>query len=127
MLHYTNVFDAMIDAAYFAMADLNFTNIPVVVSETGWLKKGDQSEPAATNDNGDTYNNNLVRHVVNNTGTPKHPGNVLMFCLLSNKIQHLYKLVDTFHHYLYLVFSIISMLPLPFNYCSKSFGHLKSL
>lgn len=74
MLHYTNVFDAMIDAAYFAMADLNFTNIPVVVSETGWPSKGDQSEPAATVDNADTYNSNLVRHVLNNTGTPKHPG-----------------------------------------------------
>ncbi|KAL2897469.1 Glucan endo-1 3-beta-glucosidase 2 [Bienertia sinuspersici] len=30
LLHYTNVFDAMVDAAYFAMADLNFTNIPII-------------------------------------------------------------------------------------------------
>ena len=74
MLHYTNVFDAMIDDAYFAMADLNFTNIPVVVSETGWPSKGDQNEPSTTVDNADTYNSNLVRHVLNNTGTPKHPG-----------------------------------------------------
>lgn len=74
MLHYTNVFDAMIDVAYFAMADLNFTNIPVVVSETGWPSKEDHNEPSATVDNADTYNSNLVRHVLNNTGTPKHPG-----------------------------------------------------
>ncbi|KAH9296623.1 hypothetical protein KI387_040211, partial [Taxus chinensis] len=74
MLHYTNVFDAMVDAAYFAMADLNFTNIPVVVGETGWPSKGDPAlEAAATIDNADTYNSNLVRHVLNNTGTPKHP------------------------------------------------------
>eukprot|EP01018_Ginkgo_biloba_P006034 Gb_41350 [translate_table: standard] len=74
LLHYTNVFDAMVDAAYFAMADLNFTNIPLVVTETGWPSKGDVGEPTATVDNADTYNSNLVRHILNNTGTPKHPG-----------------------------------------------------
>lgn len=74
LLHYTNVFDAMVDAAYFAMSSLNFTNIPVVVTETGWPSMGDADEPDATVDNADTYNSNLVRHVLNSTGTPKLPG-----------------------------------------------------
>ncbi|XP_031271704.1 glucan endo-1,3-beta-glucosidase 3-like [Pistacia vera] len=74
LLHYTNVFDAIVDAAYFAMSDLNFTNIPIVVLESGWPSKGDSSEPDATVDNANTYNSNLIRHVLNNTGTPKHPG-----------------------------------------------------
>ncbi|XP_068661201.1 glucan endo-1,3-beta-glucosidase 3-like [Aristolochia californica] len=74
MLHYTNVFDAVVDAARFAMAYLNFTNIPVVVTESGWPAKGDSSEPDATVDNANTYNSNLIRHVLNNTGTPKYPG-----------------------------------------------------
>ncbi|XP_074320841.1 glucan endo-1,3-beta-glucosidase 3-like [Silene latifolia] len=74
LLHYTNVFDAVIDAAYFAMSYLNFTNIPVVVTETGWPSKGDSSEPDATIENADTYNSNLIRHIINNTGTPKRPG-----------------------------------------------------
>lgn len=74
LLHYTNVFDAVVDAAYFAMSDLNFTNIKVVVTESGWPSKGDASEPDATLDNANTYNSNLIRHVLNNTGTPKHPG-----------------------------------------------------
>ncbi|GAB2228653.1 hypothetical protein Droror1_Dr00022775 [Drosera rotundifolia] len=74
LLHYTNVFDAVVDAAYFSMSYLNFTNVPVVVTETGWPSKGDSSEPDATIDNADTYNSNLIRHVLNNTGTPKHPG-----------------------------------------------------
>ncbi|XP_057758382.1 glucan endo-1,3-beta-glucosidase 3-like isoform X1 [Arachis stenosperma] len=73
MLHYTNVFDAVIDAAYFAMSYLNFTNIPVVVTESGWPSKGDSSESDATIDNANTYNSNLIRHVLNNSGTPKHP------------------------------------------------------
>lgn len=74
LLHYTNVFDAIVDAAYFAMSDLNFTNIPLVVLESGWPSKGDSSESDATIDNANTYNSNLIRHVLNNTGTPKHPG-----------------------------------------------------
>ncbi|KAM0936983.1 putative glucan endo-1,3-beta-D-glucosidase [Dioscorea sansibarensis] len=74
LLHYTNVFDAVVDAAYFAMASLNITNVPVVVMESGWPRKGDANEPDATVDNADTYNSNLIRHVLNNTGTPKHPG-----------------------------------------------------
>ncbi|XP_010271297.1 PREDICTED: glucan endo-1,3-beta-glucosidase 2 [Nelumbo nucifera] len=74
LLHYTNVFDAVVDAAYFAMAYLNFTNVPIVVTESGWPSKGDKNEPDATLDNANTYNSNLIRHVLNNTGTPKHPG-----------------------------------------------------
>ncbi|KAL0917360.1 hypothetical protein M5K25_012414 [Dendrobium thyrsiflorum] len=74
LLHYTNVFDAVVDAAYFAMAYLNVTNLPVVVMESGWPHKGDANEPDATTDNANTYNSNLIRHVLNNTGTPKHPG-----------------------------------------------------
>lgn len=74
LLHYTNVFDAIVDAAYFAMSDLNFTNIPIVVTESGWPSKGDSSEPDATPENANTYNSNLIRHVLNNTGTPKRHG-----------------------------------------------------
>ncbi|XP_023738702.1 glucan endo-1,3-beta-glucosidase 3 [Lactuca sativa] len=74
LLHYTNVFDAVVDAAYFAMLYLNYTNIPIVVTESGWPSKGDSNEPDATLDNANTYNSNLIKHVLNTTGTPKHPG-----------------------------------------------------
>ncbi|KAI3884874.1 hypothetical protein MKW92_001243 [Papaver armeniacum] len=72
-LHYTNVFDSVVDAAYSAMAYLNITNVPIVVTESGWPSKGDASEPDATLENANTYNSNLIRHVLNNTGTPMHP------------------------------------------------------
>ncbi|KAK6122407.1 hypothetical protein DH2020_043849 [Rehmannia glutinosa] len=74
LLHYNNVFDAIVDAAYFAMSYLNFTNVPITVTESGWPSKGDSSERDATLENANTYNSNLIRHVLNNTGTPKHPG-----------------------------------------------------
>lgn len=73
LLHYTNVLDAMVDAAYFSMKNLNITDVVVLVSETGWPSKGDSKEPYATIDNADTYNSNLIKHVLDRSGTPLHP------------------------------------------------------
>ncbi|GAB2298884.1 hypothetical protein Dimus_032962 [Dionaea muscipula] len=74
LLHYTNVLDAMIDSAYFSMKNLNVTDVVVLVAETGWPSKGDaEEEPYATVDNADTYNSNLIKHVLDHSGTPLHP------------------------------------------------------
>ncbi|KAF5474817.1 hypothetical protein F2P56_006677 [Juglans regia] len=73
LLHYTNVLDAMIDAAYFSMKNLNVTDVPVLVTESGWPSKGDSKEPYATIDNADTYNSNLIKHILDHSGTPLHP------------------------------------------------------
>ncbi|GMH05297.1 hypothetical protein Nepgr_007137 [Nepenthes gracilis] len=73
LLHYSNVFDAMIDSAYFSMKNLNVTDVVVLVTETGWPSKGDAKEPYATKDNADTYNSNLIKHVFDRSGTPYHP------------------------------------------------------
>ncbi|KAG0479341.1 hypothetical protein HPP92_010199 [Vanilla planifolia] len=75
LLHYTNLFDAMVDAAHFALRSLNFSQIPLLVTETGWPSVGDpKTEPFATRDNADTYNSNLIKHVVvDRAGTPLVP------------------------------------------------------
>ncbi|KAL4201380.1 hypothetical protein AMTRI_Chr02g258390 [Amborella trichopoda] len=73
LLHYLNVYDAMIDAAYFSMENVNVTDVVVMVTESGWPGKGDSEEPYATIDNADTYNSNLIKHVLDRSGTPKHP------------------------------------------------------
>ncbi|KAK9936009.1 hypothetical protein M0R45_012876 [Rubus argutus] len=73
LLHYTNVLDAMIDAAYFSMKNLNVTDVMVLVTESGWPSKADSKEPYATIDNADTYNSNLIKHVFDRSGTPLHP------------------------------------------------------
>ncbi|XP_062161505.1 glucan endo-1,3-beta-glucosidase 1 [Alnus glutinosa] len=73
LLHYTNVLDAMIDAAYFSMKNLNVTDVSVLVTESGWPSKGDSKEPYATIDNADTYNSNLIKHVLDRSGTPLRP------------------------------------------------------
>ncbi|KAF3442954.1 hypothetical protein FNV43_RR16872 [Rhamnella rubrinervis] len=76
-LLYTNMFDAQIDALYFALMALNFRTIRIMVTETGWPSKGSPKETAATPDNAQIYNTNLIRHVMNNTGTPAKPGEKL--------------------------------------------------
>lgn len=76
-LLYTNMFDAQIDALYFALMALNFRTIKIMVTETGWPSKGSSKETAATPDNAQKYNTNLIRHVINDTGTPAKPGEEL--------------------------------------------------
>ncbi|KAL7591042.1 glucan endo-1,3-beta-glucosidase 1 [Lactuca sativa] len=73
LLHYTNVLDAMIDSAYNSMKNLNVSDVLVLVTETGWPSKGDSKEPYATIDNADTYNSNLIKHILDRSGTPLHP------------------------------------------------------
>uniref|UniRef100_J3ML86 glucan endo-1,3-beta-D-glucosidase n=1 Tax=Oryza brachyantha TaxID=4533 RepID=J3ML86_ORYBR len=77
LLHYTNVFDAMLDAVQVAVKNLNVTGggVPVLVTETGWPSYGDRkAEPYATRDNADAYNSNLIKHVSDKPGTPMRPG-----------------------------------------------------
>lgn len=73
LLHYTNVLDAMIDSVYFSMTNLNTTDVVILVTESGWPSKGDSKEPYATIDNADTYNSNLIKHIIDRSGTPLHP------------------------------------------------------
>nr|TKW35502.1 hypothetical protein SEVIR_2G377200v2 [Setaria viridis]TKW35504.1 hypothetical protein SEVIR_2G377200v2 [Setaria viridis] len=74
-LFYTNMFDAIIDATYNSIQAMNFTGIPVLVTASGWPWRGGQNEKAATVDNALAYNTNLIRHVLNNSGTPSQPMN----------------------------------------------------
>nr|CAD1840423.1 unnamed protein product [Ananas comosus var. bracteatus] len=72
-LYYTNMFDSMVDAAYYSMQALNFTGIPVIVTASGWPWFGGSKEPDATVDNALAYNSNLIKHVLNGSGTPSQP------------------------------------------------------
>ncbi|KAH7431958.1 hypothetical protein KP509_07G000900 [Ceratopteris richardii] len=73
LFQYRNLFDAVLDACYFALAQLNYSTLPVVVSETGWPSGGDTSDTDATPENASIYVSNLIAHILNNTGTPKRP------------------------------------------------------
>eukprot|EP01018_Ginkgo_biloba_P024588 Gb_26221 [translate_table: standard] len=68
---YKNLFDAMVDSLIAAMENLGQPNIGIVITESGWPSAGND---VATVDNARTYNNNLIKHVLSNDGTPRRPG-----------------------------------------------------
>ncbi|XP_051124567.1 glucan endo-1,3-beta-glucosidase 4-like [Andrographis paniculata] len=73
LFHYSSMFDALVDAAYFSIAAFNFSGISIVVTETGWPWFGGANEPDATVTNAEMYNNNLIRRASNDSGTPSQP------------------------------------------------------
>ncbi|XP_020582665.1 glucan endo-1,3-beta-glucosidase 4-like [Phalaenopsis equestris] len=90
LLSYTNMFDTMVDAAYYSMQALNFTGIPVIVTESGWPSSGGDNESDANVDNALAYNTNLIHHVLNNSGTPsrrKTPINAYIYELFNEDLR----------------------------------------
>ncbi|CAL9773479.1 unnamed protein product [Musa acuminata subsp. burmannicoides] len=72
-LHYDNMFDATIDAAYAALEAAGYGKMAVRVSETGWASAGDENEAGATLHNARTYNYNLRKRLFKKKGTPLRP------------------------------------------------------
>lgn len=89
-LHYDNLLDAQIDAAYAALEDAGYKKMEVIITETGWASQGDQSEPAATAENARTYNYNLRKRLSKKKGTPLRPKMVLkvyIFALFNENLK----------------------------------------
>lgn len=76
-LHYDNLLDAQVDAAYAALADAGFDKMEIIVTETGWASRGDSNEGAATVNNARTYNHNLRKRLALKKGTPLRPKKML--------------------------------------------------
>lgn len=72
-LHYGNILDAQLDAVYSAMASLGYTDVNLLVSETGWPSGGGPDEIGASVPFAQLYNENLIQHITLNTGTPLRP------------------------------------------------------
>ncbi|KAH7405009.1 hypothetical protein KP509_15G053700 [Ceratopteris richardii] len=89
-LEYTSLFDAQLDALYFAMEAMGHSELKVVVSESGWPTKGGQGESGATVENAQTYNNNLAARVIKDAGTPHRPNlpvDVYIFSLFNENMK----------------------------------------
>ncbi|KAG8070388.1 hypothetical protein GUJ93_ZPchr0006g46413 [Zizania palustris] len=72
-LHYDNMFDAQVDAAYFALEAAGYPEMEVRVAETGWASAGDATEAGANPDSARTYNANLRKRLLLRKGTPYRP------------------------------------------------------
>ncbi|KAL5223386.1 hypothetical protein ABZP36_028099 [Zizania latifolia] len=67
-LTYTNLFDAMVDSIYAALAHAGTPDVSVVVSESGWPSAGGLGASVGS---ASTYNQGLINHV--RRGTPRRP------------------------------------------------------
>ena len=76
-LHYDNMLDAQIDAAYSALENAGFNKMEVIVTETGWASNGDPNEAGANMTNARTYNYNLRKRLAKRKGTPHRPKNIV--------------------------------------------------
>lgn len=89
-LHYDNMFDAQVDAAYAALDNAGFSKMDVIVSETGWASKGDADEAGANVQNARTYNLNLLKRLRKKKGTPlrpKIPVKAYVFALFNENLK----------------------------------------
>lgn len=89
-LHYDNMFEAQIDAAYAALEKVGYHKMPVIVSETGWASRGDANEAGATLKNAKTYNFNLRKRLSRKKGTPyrpKIPVRAFIFALFNENLK----------------------------------------
>ncbi|KAK8294882.1 hypothetical protein V6Z12_D05G028100 [Gossypium hirsutum] len=115
-LSYKNIFDAQLDAVFYAIANLNFRTTrntfdaqpdtvhftladtdliinDIIAAETGWPTRGSRRPHAndyANIDNAQTYNTNLISHVMGGSGTPARPGanlDVYIFSLFNENLK----------------------------------------
>ncbi|QCE04952.1 histidine kinase 2/3/4 [Vigna unguiculata] len=84
-LIYTNLFDQMVDAVYYAMKRLGYPDIRIFIAETGWPNGGDLDQVGANVHNAATYNRNVVKRLTQKPvlGTPARPGLVLPALIFS--------------------------------------------
>ncbi|KAI3866811.1 hypothetical protein MKW92_050396 [Papaver armeniacum] len=85
-LMYNNMLDAQLDATFSAMKLLGFTDVDIVIAETGWPSAGDPSQVGVDARSAAQYNGNLLRHVTSGIGTPLMPNRTFeayMFALFN--------------------------------------------
>ncbi|KAG6601002.1 Glucan endo-1,3-beta-glucosidase, partial [Cucurbita argyrosperma subsp. sororia] len=85
---YTNMFDAMMDALYSAMKNIGYSDVDLVIGETGWPTNCDYV--ACSPNNAATFHRNLVWHVNSGKGTPLMPNRkfeTYLFALFNENLK----------------------------------------
>ena len=72
---FINMFEAMVDRFIWAIEKIYITNVPVLVSETGWPHAGNGN--LTTPEFARIYNKNLMHYILTTKGTPKRKGSIV--------------------------------------------------
>jgi Glycosyl hydrolases family 17 len=94
-LGYYNLFDAMLDALHFALKDIEYGDLEIVIGESGWPTAG-HSE--ATQTNAETFLKNLIAHCKSGKGTPRRPNKTIQ-CFAFEMYDEDKKSGPAFEHY----------------------------
>uniref|UniRef100_A0A2N9IVI6 glucan endo-1,3-beta-D-glucosidase n=1 Tax=Fagus sylvatica TaxID=28930 RepID=A0A2N9IVI6_FAGSY len=89
-LLYTNMLDAQLDAVFSALKLLGFSDLDIVIAETGWPSEGDSAQVGVSPENAAEYNGNLIRHVNSGAGTPLMPNKTFetfVFALFNENLK----------------------------------------
>ncbi|KAK4384828.1 Glucan endo-1,3-beta-glucosidase [Sesamum angolense] len=65
--------DGQLDAVFSAIKRLGFTDINIVIGETGWPSRGDIGQTGVDLESAAEYNRKLIQHVTSGIGTPLMP------------------------------------------------------
>ncbi|CAN0915873.1 Glucan endo-1,3-beta-glucosidase 13 [Linum grandiflorum] len=82
-LQYSSLMEAQLDAVFAAMSAVQYGDVKMVVTETGWPSVGDSDEVGASHANAQSYNGNLVNRVLTGKGTPLRPNEPLTVFLFA--------------------------------------------
>uniref|UniRef100_J3M2R7 X8 domain-containing protein n=1 Tax=Oryza brachyantha TaxID=4533 RepID=J3M2R7_ORYBR len=82
-LVYANMLDAQLDAVHSAMRRLGFSDVDIVVAETGWPSAGEYWEVGAGAVLARDYNKNAIRHLGSGVGTPLMPNRTFELSIFS--------------------------------------------
>ncbi|EEF32938.1 glucan endo-1,3-beta-glucosidase 12 [Ricinus communis] len=89
-LKYFSLLEAQLDAVFAAMKAIQYDDVKMVVTETGWPSVGGEDEVGASEENAASYNGNLVKRVLTGNGTPLRPQdplNVYLFALFNENLK----------------------------------------
>lgn len=83
---YTNVFDANFDTLVWSLKKAGYPEMKIIVGEVGWPTDGDKN---ANIKNAKRFNQGLLEHVLNGSGTPARKGviDVYLFSLIDENAK----------------------------------------
>ncbi|KAF9601329.1 hypothetical protein IFM89_018757 [Coptis chinensis] len=89
-LRYTNMLDGQLDTMFSALKLLGFSDLAIVIAETGWPSKGYEEQAGVDVESAAQYNGKLIQNVTSGLGTPLMPNRTFetyIFALFNENLK----------------------------------------